>query len=102
MTNPLFRKLFGSMVEQKISKWAETKGKREKGQAGFRPKHSTMDHDITLKYLIEKIWDTQGAEAFCCFMDLKKAFDIEPRNKLWDIMEELEVPKELRFVVHRL
>ena len=102
MINPLFGKLFGSMVEQKISKWAETEGKRAKGQAGFRPKHFTIDHDITLRYLIEKVWDTQGSEAFCCFVDFKKAFDTVPRNKLWDRMEELEVPKELRSVVHRL
>ena len=52
--------------------------------------------------MIEKVWDTPGAEAFCCFVDFKKAFDTVPRNKLWDRMEELEVPKELRSAVYRL
>ena len=102
MINPLFGKLFGSLVEQKISSWAETEGKRAKGQAGFRPKYSTIDHSITLRHLIEKVWDTSGTEAFCCFVDFKKAFDTVPRNKLWDRMEELEVPKELRSAVYRL
>ena len=55
MINPLFAKLFGSMLENRISKWAEERGKRAKGQAGFRPKHSTVDHGITLRHIIEKV-----------------------------------------------
>ena len=35
MINPLFAKLFGSMVENRISKWAEVKEKRAKGQVGL-------------------------------------------------------------------
>ena len=30
MDNPLFAKIFGNMVENRISKWAEVKEKREK------------------------------------------------------------------------
>ena len=30
MINPLFAKLFGNMAENRISKWAEVKEKREK------------------------------------------------------------------------
>ena len=55
MINPFFAKLFGSMVENRISKWAEVKEKRAKWQAGFRPKHSTVDHNITLRHIIEKV-----------------------------------------------
>lgn len=33
MINPLFGKLFGSMMERRISVWAEKEGKRAKGQA---------------------------------------------------------------------
>jgi len=36
MINPLFAKLFSRMVEDRISKWAEVKEKRARGQAGFR------------------------------------------------------------------
>ena len=49
MINPLFAKLFGSMLENKISKWAEERDKRAKGQVGFRPKHFPVDHSITFK-----------------------------------------------------
>jgi hypothetical protein len=57
MVNPLMGKLFGSMIERRINNWEEDEGKRAKGQAGFGPKHSTIDHCVTLRHLIEKIWD---------------------------------------------
>ena len=47
------------------------------------------------------MWEKKE-EAFCCFVDFKKAFDIVLRGKLWHRMEELEVPMHLRAVVHRL
>jgi hypothetical protein len=86
MINPLFAKLFGSMLENRISRWAEEGDKRAKGKAGFRPKHSTIDHSITLRHIIEKVWEKKE-EAFCCFVDFKKAFDTVPRDKLWHRME---------------
>lgn len=57
---------------------------------------------MTLRHLIEKVWDKQGEEVFCCFVDFKKAFDIVPTTKLWSRMEEWEIPKQYRVVVHRL
>ena len=55
-----------------------------------------------LRHVIEKVWDIQGVEAFCCFLDFKKAFDTVPRDKLWKRMEELGIPNEYRVVVHKL
>ena len=81
MINPLFAKLFGSMVEDKISKWAKVKEKRARGQAGFRPKYSTVDHGITLRHIVEKVWEDKE-KVFHCFVDFKKAFDTVPRDKL--------------------
>jgi len=101
MINPLFAKLFDSMMENRISKWAEVKEKRAKGKAGFRLKHSTVDHGITLRHIIEKVGEGKE-EVFCCFVDFKKAFDMVTRDKLWSRMEELEIPLHYRVVVHRL
>jgi hypothetical protein len=101
MINPLFAKLFGSMLVNRINKWAEERDKHAKGQAGFRPKHSTTDHGITLRHIIEKVWEKKE-EAFCCIVDFKKAFDTVPRDKLWHRMEELGVPIHLRAAVHTL
>ena len=36
MINPLLAKLYGSILEKKLSIWLQSEGKRAKGQAGFR------------------------------------------------------------------
>lgn len=100
--NPLLGKLFGSMAKQKICRWEETKGKRAKRQAGFRAKYSTIDHNVTLRFLVEKIRNNQGVEAFRCSMGFKKASNTVPRDKLWDRIEELEILKELNAALYRL
>ena len=71
MINPLFAKLFGIMLENRISKWVEERGKHAKGQASFRPKRSTVDHGITLRHIIEKVWEKKG-EAFVALSISKK------------------------------
>lgn len=101
MINPLFANLFRSMLENKISKWAEDGDKCAKGQAGFKPRHPTVDHSITLRHIIEKVWEKKE-EAFCYFVDFKKSFDTVPRDKLWHRMEELGVPMHLRAAIHKL
>ncbi|KAH9312316.1 hypothetical protein KI387_027351 [Taxus chinensis] len=89
------------MVEQKISKWVEDNEKRAKGQAGFIPKYSNLDHVVTLRHIIEKAWE-EKTEIFCCFVDFRKAFDMVPREKLWCKMQELGIPLQFRATVHRL
>ena len=39
---------------------------------------------------------------FCCFVDFRNTFDMIPRNNLWNILEEIKVPLELRVVAIRL
>lgn len=57
------------MVENRISKWEEVKEKREKGQASFRPKHSTLDYGITLTHIIQKVWgDNESIIVFLCWL----------------------------------
>ena len=63
--------------------------------------HSIVDHSITLRHVIEKVWGDKE-EVFYCFVDFKKAFDTTPRDKLWCRMEELEIPLHYRAAVHRL
>jgi hypothetical protein len=43
MISPILTKLYGIILEKKISLWLESHGKRAKGQAGFRRYHSTVD-----------------------------------------------------------
>ena len=85
MVGSLMTKLFGGIMESKISIWAEENGKRAYGQAGFRKHHSTidhLDHIVTLRVLMEES-RLRGKGLYCCFVDFKKAFDTVPREHLW-------------------
>ena len=88
-------------MEMKISAWAESNNKRAHGQAGFRKSHSTIDHLVTLRVLMEESC-LAGKGLYCCFVDFKKAFDMVPRTNLWKRMEELQVPPEHMHAVARL
>ena len=62
MVNPLMGKLFGSMIELRIGSQEKDEGKGEKEQVGFRTNHYTIDHCVTLRHLIDKIWDKQNKQ----------------------------------------
>ena len=101
MINPLFENLFGSMLKNKISKCEKERDKCSKGQASCTLKHSRVDHGITLRHIIEKVWEKKE-EVFCFFLDFKNLSHKVPRDKLWHKMKELGVPRDLRAAVHRL
>ena len=101
MINPLLAKLYGIILKKKISIWLESEGERAKGQVGFRRQHSTTNHLVTLRIIVEECRNDKS-NLFCCFVDFRKAFDTVPRNNLWNRFEELKVPFELRAAVIRL
>ena len=47
MVGHTLARLFASILEQQLSKWAENEGIRATGQAGFRRGFSTLDHILT-------------------------------------------------------
>ena len=95
MISPLLAKLNGIILEKKLSIWLESEGKRAKGQAGFRRKHPTTDHLVMLRIIVEKCRNDKS-NLFCCFVDFRNAFNTVPRNNLWNRIEEINVPFELR------
>jgi len=101
MISPLLAKLYGSILEKKLSIWLESEGKQAKGQASFRRHHSTTDHLITLRIILEECRNDKS-NLFCCFVDFRKAFDTVPRYKLWNRLEEIKVPIKLRGAAIRL
>ena len=100
MISPLLAKLYGIILERKINIWLESDGKRAKGQAGFRRKHSTMNHLVTLRIIVEECHNDKS-NLFCCFAYFRKDFDTVPRNNLWNKLEEIKVNFELRVTAIR-
>ena len=68
--------------------------KLEDGQCGFCPSRSTTDQFFTLKQIFEKFWK-YGKDLFACFVDLEKAYDRVPRDKLWKVLQEYDVNGQL-------
>ena len=60
-----------------------------------------MDHLITLRIIVEECCNDKS-NIFCFFVDFRKAFDTVPKNNLWNRLEDLKVPFELRDAAIRL
>ena len=54
MIKPLLAKLYGIILENKFSILIEIQGKIPKGKVYFRRHHSTIDHLITFKVIVEE------------------------------------------------
>jgi hypothetical protein len=99
--SPILTKLYGSILEKKIDAWIERHGKRARGKFGFRGYHSTMDHLVTFRIIIEECRNDK-TDLLCCFIDFRKVFNTVPRTNLWHRLEEIKVPFELRNATIRL
>ena len=94
-------KLFGCIMESKISTLVEKNGKRSYGHFGFRKHNSTIDHLVTLRVLMDRSC-LIGRGLYCCFGDFKKAFDMVPREYVWRRIEEHEMPSEYRLAISQI
>ena len=63
-------------------------------QAGFRKGRGTRDQIANICWIIEKAREFQK-NIYFCFIDYAKAFDCVDHNKLWKILQEMEIPDHL-------
>jgi len=87
---PILAKLFVMILDKRLSEWAEQHGLRAKGQAKFRKDYRTTNQLFILRTLIEQS-KAKKKPLYCCFVDLKKAFDIVPCEALWQVLAGLGV-----------
>ena len=64
-------------------------------QAGFRKGRGTRDQIANICWIIEKAREFQK-NIYFCFIDYDKAFDYVDHNKLYKILQEMEIPDHLR------
>ena len=84
-------KLYASLINERLTSWAEEKGLRAEGQAGFREDRRCSDHLLALRTLIEQQRARKGGKLYACFVDFRKAYDTIPRDLLWQKLESLGV-----------
>ena len=63
-------------------------------QAGFRKGRGTRDQIANIHWVIEKAREFQKNIHFY-FIEYAKAFDCVDHNKLWKILQEMEIPDHL-------
>ncbi len=83
-------KLYATILDQRLSSWAENAGIRAKGQAGFRKAYRTTDNMFILRCLMDKA-RSKSEKLYACFVDFKKAFDTVPRAQLWEHLHQLGI-----------
>ena len=70
-------------------------------QAGFRKGRGTRDQIANICWIIEKVREFQKNIDFC-FIDYTKAFDCVDHNKLWKILQEMEISDHLTCLLRNL
>ncbi len=75
-------KLFTSLLNSRLVRFAEIVKLINENQTGFRPGYGTIDHIFLLRCLID-IYFSKNRKLYCAFIDYKKAFDTIWRAGLW-------------------
>ena len=70
-------------------------------QVGFRKGRGTSDQIANICWIIEKAREFQK-NIYFCFIDYAKAFDCVDHNKLWKILQEMEIPDHLTCFLRNL
>ena len=70
-------------------------------QAGFRKGRGTRDQIVNIHWIMEKAREFQKSIYFS-FIDYAKAFDCVDHNKLWKILQEMEIPDHLTCLLRNL
>ena len=70
-------------------------------QAGFRKGRRTRDQITNIHWIIEKAREFQK-NIYFCLIDYTKAVDCVDHNKLWKILQEIGIPKDLTCLLRNL
>ena len=70
-------------------------------QAGFRKGRGTRDQIANICWIIDKAREFQE-NIYFWFIDYAKAFDYVDHNKLWKILEEMEIQDHLICLLRNL
>ena len=69
--------------------------------AGFRKGRGTRDQIANIRQIIKKAREFQK-NIYFCFIDYAKAFDCVDHNKLWKILQEMEISDHLTCLLRNL
>ena len=94
-------KLYTSILNNRVSRWLEKNNKIVEEQGGFRIKRSTSEQIFILKETIQARKRVKK-RTFCCFLDIRKAYDTVFREGLWQRMLEKGIGGKMWRVIKNL
>lgn len=94
--------LYGSMLYEKPLSWIEDEIIQGREQAGSHRSTSTADHCPALRFIINKSTSSKDELLGPAFMDLTANFDLVPRQRQWNKLNNSFINKSLLFVTKQL
>ena len=95
----LLGKVYAKCLERRSREIVEEQLKDS--QCGFRPRRSTTDQLFTLKQVFEKSLE-YAKDVYACSVNLEKAYDRVPRDKLWKVLQEYGIDGHLSAAIKSL
>ena len=87
-------KLFGTIVQKKLAEFCERTRVFSKGQNGFRNRRSCNQHIFSFIETCKLVERDTLHGAFVFFLDLRKAFDSVPREKIYERFREVGIEEK--------
>ena len=81
-------KLFTKILNNRLSRWAESNGIYAEGQSGFRDGYSTADGVFLLHAVVDHWMTNPNNKVYCAMVDFRKAFEYIVYDNLWRRMIE--------------
>ena len=94
-------KLFTGILNVRLNVFCEVFNILSENQAGFRKRHSTIDHSFVLKSLCD-IMKFQKKKLFVAFIDYVKAFDKIWRQGLWYKLKQYNIKGKILAVIQSM
>ena len=94
-------KIFAGILERRLSRWCEQKKIFAQEQAGFRKGRTTTDQILTLAEIIRRR-KNERKPTFCCFLDIKKAYDTVWRDGMWTKLTEAGVDGKMMLTIRSM
>ena len=87
-------KVYAKCLKKKCREIVERRPKLTDAQCGFCPGRSAMDQIFAVQQIFEKSWE-YAKEVNACIVDLEKAYDRIPRDKLWAVLLQYGIGGQL-------
>ena len=95
----IFSKLYTSILNRRLTFYANMYDKISENQAGFREGYSTIDNAFILNAFLDKYLSKKGNKLYVAFVDFRKAFDSINRGKLWQVLRNTGIAGKLYIAI---